>query len=114
MKDGPLARDGREQYGRDGNPQCRALELRMAALEGCEDAALFASGMAAVTTSILALVKAGQHVVIFDDGYRMTREFVVRTLQGFGIEHTVLAAGDLTGLAGALRPTTRLVVSESP
>jgi cystathionine gamma-synthase len=114
MKEGTHARGDRDEYGRYGNPTCRAVELRVAALEGCEDAALFASGMAAVTTSILALVKAGQHVVIFDDGYRMTREFVVRTLQGFGIEHTVLAAGDLTGLAGALRPTTRLVVSESP
>jgi cystathionine gamma-synthase len=114
MKDGTHARQDREEYGRYGNPTCRAVELRMAALEGCEDSALFASGMAAVTTAILALVKTGQHVVIAGDGYRMTREFVTRTLRGFGIEHTVVPAADLAALAAAIRPTSRLVVSESP
>src|SRR5580692_6807179 len=114
MKEGTHARGDRDEYGRYGNPTCRAVELRMAALEGCEDSALFASGMAAVTTAILALVKAGQHVVIAGDGYRMTREFVTRTLAGFGVEHTVVPAADLAALAAAIRPTTRLVVSESP
>jgi cystathionine gamma-synthase len=114
MKEGRHARADREEYGRYGNPTCRALELRLAALEGCEDALLFATGMAAVTTSILALVKAGQHVIIFNDGYRMTREFVTRTLMGFGIEHTVLPAGEISQLPAAIRPTTRLIVSESP
>src|ERR1700722_8599728 len=72
--EGTHARGDREEYVRYGNPTCRALELRMAAIEGTEEAALFASGMAAVTTTILALVKAGQHIVFFRDGYRMTRD----------------------------------------
>jgi cystathionine gamma-synthase len=114
MKEGTHARAEREEYGRYGNPTCRALELRMAALEGCEDAALFATGMAAVTTTILAMVKAGQHVVLVGDGYRMTRQFVTHTLPGFGVDHTVVPSGDVAAVAASIRPTTRLVVGESP
>ena len=57
----------RGEYGRYGNPTVRAVEMRIAALEGTEDAAMFSSGMAAVTTSLLALVKGGQHVVLFKE-----------------------------------------------
>jgi cystathionine gamma-synthase len=104
----------RGEYGRYGNPTVRAVEKRMASLEGTEDAVLFSSGMAAVTTSMLALVKGGQHVVLFRDCYRMTLEFVTDVLARFGVAHTLLAAGDLDSLPGALRPQTRLVLSESP
>jgi cystathionine gamma-synthase len=104
----------RGEYGRYGNPTVRAVENRLAALEGTEDAAFFSSGMAAVTTSMLALVRAGQHVVLFRDCYRMTLEFVTDVLARFGVDHTLLAAGDLDALPDALRPETRLVVSESP
>jgi cystathionine gamma-synthase len=78
----------RGEYGRYGNPTVRAVEQRIAALEGTEDAVLFASGMAAVTTSVLALVKGGQHVVLFRDCYRMTLEFVTDVLARFGVAHT--------------------------
>jgi cystathionine gamma-synthase len=114
LTEGTHPRDDREEYGRYGNPTCRAVEVRMAALEATEDALLFSSGMAAVTTAILALVKAGQHVLLFRDCYRQTREFVTKTLAKFGIAHTLLESGDLDGLAQAIRPETRLVLSESP
>jgi cystathionine gamma-synthase len=104
----------RGEYGRYGNPTVRAVEQRLAALEGTEDAALFGSGMAAVTTSVLALVRGGQHVVLFRDCYRMTLEFVTDVLARFGVAHTLLDAGDVEALPAALRPETRLVVSESP
>ncbi len=104
----------REEYGRYGNPTVRELELRVAALEGADDAVAFPSGMAATSTSLLALLKAGDHVVLFRDCYRRTRQLVTQTLQRFGIEHTVVDAGDLVGLEAALRPNTRLVVTESP
>jgi cystathionine gamma-synthase len=110
---GKHPRPDREEYGRYGNPTVRAVEQRMAALEGTEDAILFASGMAAITTAILALVKAGQHVVFVRDSYRMTHEFVTSTLARFGIAHTLVGA-NLDGLEEALRPETRLLVSESP
>jgi cystathionine gamma-synthase len=104
----------RGEYGRYGNPTCRAVEKHLAALEGTDDAALFSSGMAAITTTILALAKQGQHVVLFDDCYRMTREFVTGTLAQFGVAHTLVGAGDLGNLSSAIRPETRLVISESP
>lgn len=104
----------REEYGRYGNPTVRELERRVAALEGAEDAVAFSSGMAATSSALLALLKAGDHVVLFRDCYRRTRQLVTQTLLRFGIEHTVVDAGDLAGMAAALRPSTRLVVTESP
>jgi cystathionine gamma-synthase len=104
----------REEYGRYGNPTVRELERRVAALEGAEDAVAFASGMAATSTALLALLKAGDHVVLFRDCYRRTRQLVTQTLLRFGIEHTVVDPGDLAAMAAALRPSTRLVVTESP
>jgi cystathionine gamma-synthase len=104
----------RQEYGRYGNPTAREVEKRIAALDGAEDALLFASGMAAVTTSLLALVKAGDHVVLFRDAYRRTRQFVVGTLARFGVEHTLVEPGSLDGLTQAFRPRTRLAITESP
>lgn len=104
----------RQEYGRYGNPTAREVEKRNAALDGAEDALLFASGMAAVTTSLLALVKAGDHVVLFRDAYRRTRQFVVGTLARFGVEHTLVEPGSLEGLRQAFRPRTRLAITESP
>src|SRR5579862_2170771 len=54
----------RDEYGRYGNPTVRAAERKLAALERADDAALFASGMAALTATLLALVRAGDHVVL--------------------------------------------------
>jgi cystathionine gamma-synthase len=104
----------REEYARYGNPTVRELEQRVTALEGAEDGVAFGSGMAAITTAILALVKAGEHIVLFNDCYRRTRQLVRQVLSRFGIEHDVVPAGDLKALEAALRPNTRLVISESP
>ena len=70
--------------------------------------------MAAVTTTLFALVRGGQHIVLFRDCYRRTLEFVTDVLGRYGVSHTLLDSGDLDGLEKALRPETRLVVSESP
>jgi cystathionine gamma-synthase len=104
----------REEYGRYGNPTVRELELRVAALEGAEDAVAFSSGMAATSTALLALLKAGDHIVLFQDCYRRTRQLVTQTLQRFGIEHTLVEPGNLAAMEAAIRPQTRLVVTESP
>ena len=104
----------REEYGRYGNPTVRDVEQRVAALEATDDALLFSSGMAAMTTTILALVKAGDHVVLFSDCYRRTRQFVSVTLAKFGVRSTLVPPGDLDAMAAALTPETRLVVTESP
>jgi cystathionine gamma-synthase len=105
----------REEYGRYGNPTVRAAEAKLAALEGAEDAALFPSGMSALTTAMLALVKAGDHVVLTSDGYRRTRQFVTVILARLGIEHTLIDPGDERALTAALRPgKTRVLIGESP
>lgn len=104
----------REEYGRYGNPTVRTFETKLASLEGTEDAVAFASGMAAVTTAMLALVKQGSHVVLFADCYRRTRQFVTGFLDRFGVSATLVPPADLEALTAALRPETRLVVSEAP
>jgi cystathionine gamma-synthase len=104
----------REEYGRYGNPTVRLVEDKVAALEHADDAAAFASGMAAVTTAILALTKQGSHVILFSDCYRRTRQFVRDVLGRFGVEHTLVPPADLDALKDAIRPETRLVVSEAP
>ena len=105
----------REEYGRYGNPTVRSAEQKLAALEGAEDAALFASGMAAITTALFELLKAGDHVVLTNDCYRRTRQFIGRFLSRLGIESTLVAPGDEKALTDALRPgRTRVILTESP
>jgi len=104
----------RQEYGRYGNPTVIEVERRVAALDGADDAALFASGMAAITTTILALVKAGDHVVLFRDGYRRTRQFVTRTLARLGVTHSLVEPARIAGLEQAITPKTRLIITEIP
>jgi len=108
------AAEGRTEYGRYGNPTVAACEARLAALDHGEAAVLFGSGMNAVTTVLLAMLTSGTHVVIGDDCYRRTRQFCKNFLRKFGIETTVVPMGDLAALEAAIRPNTRLIVSESP
>jgi cystathionine gamma-synthase len=105
----------REEYGRYGNPTVRAAERKIAALEGAEDCALFATGMAAVTTALFELLKSGDHVILTSDCYRRTRQFVRTFLSRFGVSHTLVEPGEPAALAAAVQPgKTRLIVSESP
>jgi len=104
----------REEYGRYGNPTQRIAERKLAALEGAEDCLLFASGMAAITTTLFAMLSRGAHVVITDDSYRRTRQFLHQILHRFGIEASTVPAGDYEAIDDVIRPTTRILISESP
>jgi len=104
----------RWEYGRYGNPTQRAAELKLAALENAEDGFLFPSGMNALTSTLLALVAAGDHVVLAEDCYKNTRRFCERVLRKFGVEMSFIRAGDHAGLRAALRPNTKAIVAESP
>ncbi|HMR10140.1 MAG TPA: aminotransferase class I/II-fold pyridoxal phosphate-dependent enzyme [Polyangiaceae bacterium] len=104
----------REEYGRYGNPTVREVERRVAELEGTDDAVGFASGMAALSSVTLALLKADDHVVLFRDCYRRTRQLVMRVLERFGIQHSLVAPGAVNELRAAMTPRTRLVIAESP
>jgi cystathionine gamma-synthase len=106
--------ESRVEYGRYGNPTVTAVEQKLAALEGGEDALLFSSGMAAITTTLLSILRAGQHLVITADAYRRTRQFCNTFLSRLGIESTVVPPSDLEAIEAAIRPETKLIVSESP
>jgi cystathionine gamma-synthase len=108
-------RVSREEYGRYGNPTVRAAEQKISALEGTDDTVLFPSGMSAITTMLLAMLKPGDHVVMTSDCYRRTRQFIRTTLHKFGVEHTFVAPGDYAALEQAVaRPRTRLLLTEAP
>ncbi len=105
----------REEYGRYGNPTVAAVEQRLAALDGGDDAALFASGMNAVTTLLLAVLPQGAHIVMTSDCYRRTRQFCLTFLKRFGIDTTVVDCGDYAAIEAAIIPKrTRFIISESP
>lgn len=105
----------REEYGRDGNATTYAVEQRLAALEGGEDAALFASGMSAFTTLLLTHLSTGQHLILTDDCYRHSREFCMTMLKRLGVGITIVPTDDYAALEAAIRPgETRFIISESP
>ena len=94
-------------YGRYGNPTQRIAESKLAALEGAGDCLLFASGMGAMTTALLALLSRGTHVVVTDDSYRRTRQFLNGMLPRYGVEVSTVPAGDYDALVDAIKPTVR-------
>ncbi len=104
----------REEYGRYGNPTQRIAEEKLAALDGAEDCLLFSSGMAAITTALFAMLSRGAHVVVTDDSYRRTRQFLNSVLHRYGIEVSTVPAGDFDAIQDAIKPTTRVLLSESP
>lgn len=104
----------RQEYGRYGNPTQRVAEKKLAALDGAEDGLLFSSGMAAITTTLFAMLSSGAHVVVTDDAYRRTRQFLNQTLRRYGVDVSTVPAGDYDRIEEAVRPNTRLIFSESP
>ncbi|MFM7172865.1 MAG: trans-sulfuration enzyme family protein, partial [Caldilinea sp.] len=104
----------REEYGRYGNPTVRALEAKIAELEGAQDAIAVGSGMAAVTATLLLLLQPGQHFLLTDQCYPSTLEFSQKFLRRYGIDCTLVPFGDDEALTAAIRPETRLIFSESP
>jgi cystathionine beta-lyase/cystathionine gamma-synthase len=101
-------------YTRYGNPTVTVAERAIAELEGTENALVFASGMCAITTPILALLKAGDHVVAQTDIYGGATKFLGQWLPKFGIETTFVDTTDYEQYERAIRPNTRLLYVESP
>lgn len=102
-------------YSRINNPTLRQLELTLAALQGRNDCLLTSSGVAAVSLTLQALCKQGDHILLFAEGYVPTRTMARRILARFGVTHTVLSIEDSAGIEQLLRSTpTRLMVFESP
>lgn len=101
-------------YSRSGNPTVSALERRLAALEGAEHASCFATGLAATTALALALLKAGDRVVVSDVAYGGTVRLFQQILPPFGVHADFVDTSDLACLAEALRTPARLVFLETP
>jgi cystathionine beta-lyase/cystathionine gamma-synthase len=101
-------------YTRYGNPTHTTVENAIAKLEGADAALLFASGMNAITTSILALVKSGDHVVAQRDIYGGVTKFLSTWLPNFGIETTFVDTTEYEQHRRAIRPNTKLLYLESP
>lgn len=98
-------------YSPRGNPTVRSLELKLAALEGAAAAVATASGMAAISATLLALAGSG-HVVASSDLYELTLQFLSRDLAELGGRTTFVDATDAAGVAAAIEPETRLVYVE--
>jgi cystathionine beta-lyase/cystathionine gamma-synthase len=101
-------------YTRYGNPTHTVAESAIAELEGTDAALLFSSGMAAITTSILALVKVGDHIVAQRDIYGGVTKFLSQWLPKMGVETTFVDTNDIEQHERAIRPNTRILHVESP
>ena len=101
-------------YTRYGNPTHTVAESSIADLENAEAALLFASGMGAITTSILALVKSGDHIVAQRDIYGGVTKFLTYWLPKLGVETTFVDSTEYDQHARAIRPNTTLLYLESP
>lgn len=110
------AHRGEYQYGRHGTPTTRALQDAMMALEGpnCAGVGLAPSGLAAISTTLLAVLKAGDHLLVCDNVYRPTRNFCNGLLTRYGVEMTYYQPSIGAGIAGLLKPNTTAVVVEAP
>jgi len=101
-------------YGRIGTPTTRAFEEAVAALEGGFRSISLASGLNALTTAVLALVKCGDHILVSDSVYGPLRKFCDDILAGFGVETSYFDPLIGDGIAALMRKNTRLVATESP
>jgi cystathionine gamma-synthase len=101
-------------YTRYGNPTNTVAERTIAELERVDAALTFASGMGAITTTIMALLKAGDHIVAQRDIYGGVTKFLSQWLPKMGIETTFVDTTDYAQHERAIRPNTRLLHVESP
>ncbi|MBR4393616.1 MAG: aminotransferase class V-fold PLP-dependent enzyme, partial [Oscillospiraceae bacterium] len=100
-------------YSRLGNPTTGQLERKIALLEGGEDCIAFASGMGAISATLLSLLRAGDHIVADNTLYGCTFSLINETLPKFGIEPTVLDLSDEAAFQAAMRPDTKIVYFET-
>jgi cystathionine gamma-synthase len=105
---------GGYDYSRAGNPTRTALEVAVASVEGARFGFAFNSGMAAEDTLLRATLRPGDHVILPNDAYGGTYRLVNAILGPWGIEHTALPLSDLDAVRAAVRPTTKMILAETP
>lgn len=104
----------RYSYTRIDNPTLSLLEEKLAALEGGEQARVFASGMGAITAVLMSLLKKGDHIIAVRGVYPPVLAFIGDTLGELGIGHALVDGRNTAELDEALQPGTRVVYLESP
>ncbi len=111
-----VAHRARYQYGRRGTPTTEALELAVQELEGpqCAGVALLPSGLAAASLALLAVMQAGDHLLVTDSVYGPTRSFCDQVLTRFGVTTTYYDPLVGASIAALMRQNTRAVYLESP
>jgi len=100
-------------YSRTANPTTAALEAKIASLEGTESALVTSSGMAAVAISVLISAKAGDHVVVTDDLFVISRQFFDDDCPAMGIDVTMVDVRDLDAVRAAIKPNTTALFVET-
>jgi len=108
------ANDQEFTYGRLGTPTVRALEEAIAELEGGHATLLAPSGLSAIAATFLALLSAGDHVLVSDSVYRPTRRFCDHVLKRLGVEITYYDPVVGVGIKDLISPKTKVVFTESP
>ncbi len=101
-------------YSRGNNPTVEILRKKLAALEGTEDALILASGCAAISSAIIANVRAGDHVICVKSPYGWTASLLKNLLPRFGVETTFVDGSDIKNFEIAIRENTRVIYLESP
>lgn len=101
-------------YSRSSNPTVRALEKKLAALEGGVDSTCFATGMSAVNCTMLAFLSAGDHAIVSDVAYGGTYRLCTKVLRRFGIEFTFANTADPDDVRSSVRKNTKLFLTETP
>lgn len=101
------------EYSRTQNPTRKALEECLAALEGGTHGLAFASGMAAISTS-MSLMKMGDHVISSDDVYGGTYRVFEKIFRDWGLDYSYADTSDLKNVEAAIKPTTRMLWLETP
>lgn len=110
------AHRGEFQYGRHGTPTTRALQEALMALEGpqCAGVGIAPSGLSAITTTLLAMLKSGDHLLVCDNVYRPSRNFCNGLLARYGVETTYFDPLIGTGIADLFKSNTKAVLLEAP
>jgi cysteine-S-conjugate beta-lyase len=110
------AHRGEFTYGRHGTPTTRAVQDVLMTLEGpqCAGVGLAPSGLAAISTTLLAVLKTGDHLLVCDNAYRPTRNFCNGVLARYGVETTYFDPLIGSGIERLFKPNTRAVLVEAP
>lgn len=101
-------------YTRGNNPTVEILRKKLAALEKADDCLVTASGVAAITTSVIANLKEGDHVICINEPYSWTNHFFSNILKKIGIETTFIDGTDIENFKAALKSNTTVFYLESP